>query len=204
MPRAGLDAARVTTAAAAIVDSEGTSALTLARLAGNLGVATPSLYKHVGGLNDLLARVATLATNQLADALTTASVGRSGRTALVEIANAYRRFALDHPGLYPLAQEAPAPGQQLQQAAAARAVTIMNAALVGYGIAEEIEIDAVRMVRAGLHGFVDLERRGGFGLPRSIDTSFTILVDALDAALLSLATGATTPDSPTTTAPSTS
>lgn len=45
MPRAGLDPEKVTEAAAVIVDAGGPAELTLARLAAQLGVAPPSLYK---------------------------------------------------------------------------------------------------------------------------------------------------------------
>ena len=69
MPRAGLDPEIVTEAAAAIVDAEGLAAMTLARLAASLRVAPPSLYKHIGGLEDLTVRVATLAIRRLVDRL---------------------------------------------------------------------------------------------------------------------------------------
>ena len=47
MPRAGLSAERVVERAAQIVDEHGLEALSLSRLAADLGVAPPSLYKHV-------------------------------------------------------------------------------------------------------------------------------------------------------------
>ena len=43
MPRAGLDPEIVTEVAASIVDAEGRTALTLARLAADLRVAPPSM-----------------------------------------------------------------------------------------------------------------------------------------------------------------
>ncbi|MGI8712393.1 MAG: TetR family transcriptional regulator, partial [Solirubrobacteraceae bacterium] len=56
MPRAGLDAEAVVTAAARLADAEGLECLTLARLAQRLGVRSPSLYAHVDGLEELRAR----------------------------------------------------------------------------------------------------------------------------------------------------
>ena len=53
-PRAGLSADRVTALALEIVDRDGPDALTLARVAESAGVATPSLYKHIGGLAEHL------------------------------------------------------------------------------------------------------------------------------------------------------
>ena len=188
MPRARLDPESVTAAAAVIVDADGPAALTLARLAADLGVAPPSLYKHVAGLDDLVIRVATLSIRRLADDLTAAVLGRSGREALLAIAEAYRRFATEHAGLYALTQASPEPGSTAHQAEAARAVDIVGAANRSYGVPDNLAIHAIRMVRAGLHGFADIEVRGGFRMPHPPDESFLVLIDALDASLSRLGT----------------
>jgi AcrR family transcriptional regulator len=180
MPRAGLDPDVVVRRAGALIDEHGAQALTLARVAGELGVATPSLYKHVGGLDDLLARVAVATTAELAARLGAASRGRAGRDALTAIADEYRRFAREHPGTYPLTQRAQ--DTDAWTTAATDAVTAVVAALSGYGVKED-DVHRIRFVRSALHGFVDLERNGGFGLPASVDESFGLLVDALDATL---------------------
>ena len=189
MPRAGLSPDAITQAAAAIVDADGSTSLTLARLAAGLGVAPPSLYKHVAGVDDLLVRVSAFAFGRLADDLTMAALGRSGRSALVGIARAYRRFAVDHAGLYSLTQVAPERGSAEQQAQVARAINVLEATVRSYDVPDDLSLHAIRMVRAGLHGFVDIEGRGGFQLPQSLDTSFEVLVDALDTALKNLGRG---------------
>jgi AcrR family transcriptional regulator len=183
MPRAGLDPDVVVRRASAIIDEHGAAALTLARVAGELGVATPSLYKHVDGLDDLLARVAVSVTADLAAQLGAATRGRSDRAALAAIADAYRRFAREHPGTYPLTQRHLR--TEAWTAVAADAFSAVTAALSGYGVAEG-DTDSIRFVRSALHGFVDLERSGGFGLPASVEQSFAFLVDALDATLRAL------------------
>ena len=186
MPRAGLSPESVAEAAAVIVDAEGSSTLTIARLAAGLGVAPPSLYKHVASLNDVILRVTTLAIRRLANDLAAAALGRSGREALSNIANAYRRYAIEHTGLYALTQTAIGLDSSEQQAEASRAVEVVRAAIRSYGVPDGLSIHAVRIVRAGLHGFADIEARGGFGMPYPIDESFLLLVDALDAALVDL------------------
>ena len=65
MPRAGLDSDAVVAAAAALADAEGLERLTLARLAQQLGVRSPSLYAHVDGLEDLRTRLAIRGARQL-------------------------------------------------------------------------------------------------------------------------------------------
>lgn len=187
MPRAGLGTDNVTAAAGAIVDAEGVGALTLVRLASDLGVAPPSLYKHIRGLDDLIDRVTTRAIQRLADELAAADPGQPGRGRLVAIATTYRGFATQHPGFYWLTQTGVRTASAERQAAAARALAVFIAVVAGYGVPESHFTDAIRLVRAGLHGFVDIEARGGFQMPHSVGKSFAILVDMLDASLTLLA-----------------
>ncbi len=187
MPRANLDAEVVTQAAAAIVEVEGLAALTLARVATDLGVASPSLYKHVAGLADLTGRVTTLAIRRMSDALAAVDTGHGARCGLVALADAYRRFAIQHAELYALTQNATECASDNQRIEIARALKIFGTIAARYGLRDATSINAIRMVRAALHGFVDIERRGGFQMHQDIDESFFMLVDMLDAALSGLA-----------------
>ncbi len=69
MPRAGLTPALVVESATRIADASGLSALTLAAVAGEVGVRTPSLYKHVDGLPSLRRLVGVRAKRELAAVL---------------------------------------------------------------------------------------------------------------------------------------
>lgn len=180
MARAGLDPDVVVRRAADLVDAEGVAALSLARVAAELGVAAPSLYKHVGGLGDLTARVALSATRAFGDALARSSRGLSSRDALTSLAEAYRGFARERPGMYELAQRGGA-GPEWEEAAGA-IVDEISRALAGYGDGAR-DVHRIRFVRSALHGFTDLERLGGFRQRESIDETFARLVDALHAEL---------------------
>jgi AcrR family transcriptional regulator len=180
MPRAGLSTATVVGAAAELADAEGLEALTLARLAGAVGVRTPSLYNHVSSLDDVRRRVALVALRELGDALRDAAVGRARDDALVAVAHAYRAYARAHPGRYAAMQRAPvADDSEDLRAAAARAVDALLAVLAGYGLEGDDAIHAARAVRSALHGFVALEAGGGFGLPVELDESYDRMVAAL-------------------------
>jgi AcrR family transcriptional regulator len=179
VPRAGLSTAAVVGAAAELADAEGLEALTLARLAGSVGVRTPSLYNHVASLDDVRRRVALVALVELGDALRDATVGRAGDDALTAMAHAYRAYARAHPGRYAATQRAPAAGDDERATAAARAVDVLLAVLRGYGLEGDDAIHAARAVRSALHGFVALESGGGFGIPVALDESFDRMVAAL-------------------------
>jgi AcrR family transcriptional regulator len=179
MPRAGLDRARVVQAAAELADEHGLPALTLATLAERLGVRSPSLYAHVGGLDDLRREVAAQAGDELAARLREAATGRAGREALRELALAYRSFAKRHPGGYAALQRAT--GEDL--GSAQEIVAVLVAVLRGYGREGEEAIHAVRVIRSALHGFVLLETGDGFGLPADVDESFERLLEVLHRGL---------------------
>jgi AcrR family transcriptional regulator len=193
MPRAGLTPQRVVEEAGAVADVTGLDRLTLAAVADRFGVALPSLYKHVRGMDGLRRDLAVLAVRELTAALSKAAVGRAGRDALHAMAGAYRAYAIAHPGRYAASVRAPAPGDTEHLAAADDALGVFFAVLASYGITGPDAIDAIRGLRAAMHGFVALEAAGGFGLPRSVDASYHRLVDAFDTAL----TGWAATDSPT-------
>ncbi|SBT48264.1 TetR/AcrR family transcriptional regulator [Micromonospora auratinigra] len=182
MPRAGLTPATVVREAAVLADEVGYDKLTLAALAGRLGVALPSLYKHVRGADALHRKLAVLATAEIAEKLTGAAAGRAGADALRAVAAAYRAYARRHPGRYPATQRAPDPDDPEHRAAGERAVGAIYAILRGYGLTGDAAVDATRMFRAAVHGFLTLEAAGGFGLPRDIDRSFDQMVSGLDTA----------------------
>jgi len=173
----------VTAEAASLIDERGFDALSLAALAKRLGVATPSLYKHVDGLDGLLREVSLLAVSELAERLRSAAVGRSGPGAVRALFDAYRRYALEHPGRYASIQRAPAPSDTEAQAGFARPVEVIAAVLRGFSIPEARMVHTIRALRSAVHGFVDLETRGGFGLPEDVDESFAVLVEGFVRAL---------------------
>ena len=181
MPRAGLDAEAVVAAAASLADTGGLAQLTLARLAAVLGIRTPSLYAHIDGLGDLRARLGARGARELAATLQIAAAGRARGDALRAVAAAYREYAHAHPGTY-AAMQVVSDSEEFE-AAGAEVVGPIVAVLRGYGLDGEQAIHAVRAIRSSLHGFVSLEREGGFGLPIDIDDSFDNLVTMLDAGL---------------------
>jgi hypothetical protein len=133
--------------------------------------------------------LALLAVRELTAALSSAAVGRAGRDALEAIARAYRDYARAHPAREAASVRAPDPDDAEHVAAGRAAVDVLAAALAGYGIAGDDAIDAIRCLRAAMHGFVTLEAAGGFGLPQSVDATYVRLVDLLDAAFTSWGAG---------------
>jgi AcrR family transcriptional regulator len=182
MPRAGLTRDKVVALAADVVDDVGVERLTLAAVAERAGVALPSLYKHVSGIDGLHRDLSVLALRELVGELTRAAAGKAGRDALVALADAMRDYARRHPGRYAASAKAPDPDDDEHAALSNDAVTLVVDVLAAYRIAGTDAIDAVRAVRAAVHGFVALEAAGGFRMAQDLDASYHRLIDALDVA----------------------
>lgn len=184
MPRrAGLDPQVVVQAAAELVDREGVEALTLAALAAHFKVAVPSLYNHIGGLPGLQQQLGLLGRRQLTHQLGKSVMGKAGDDAVIAMAEAYRAYVKEHPGVYTASLRASAPEDTESRAVEAEAVEVSLKVLAYYGLHDENAVHMVRVFRSMIHGFASLEAAGGFGLPLNLDESFRLLVQSYLQAL---------------------
>jgi AcrR family transcriptional regulator len=174
---------RIDQVAGDIADAGGLPALTLSAVAAEFGVSVPSLYKHVDGLDGMRRRLTLKSLDELGDLVASAAVGKAREDALIAVCDAYRRFAVVHPGRYAATVAAPATGDSAHEAGARRVLTPVLAVLAGYGLQGSQGVDAARFVRSALHGFVVLQQSHGFGLPQDVDASFSQLVAAVGRAL---------------------
>ncbi|MER6214469.1 TetR-like C-terminal domain-containing protein [Streptomyces sp. NPDC001674] len=183
MVRPGLNAARLTEAAAAMADEAGIEKVSLSALARRFGVKDASLYSHVRGLRDLRVRVALLAGEEMTERIALAVAGRSGKDALVAFADAYRAYALERPGRYAASQMRFDPEEVAGSAGLLRSVELTYGMLRGYGLEDPDLTDAARLLRSTFHGYVHLELSGAFGHSREVRTSWTRGLDALHVTL---------------------
>ncbi|MFI5606151.1 TetR/AcrR family transcriptional regulator [Amycolatopsis sp. NPDC051903] len=174
-PRAGLTPDAVVALALEVVDADGAGALTLAKVAERAGVATPSLYKHVGGLAALRRLIDLAVVTEMTEALRGAATGRSGGEAIEALADAYRAYLRRHPHRVAALETAPDEADEELAKATHGVAEVAFAVLRPYGFDHARSVHAVRCLRAAVHGFAGLEASGGFGRPEDVDASFTLL-----------------------------
>ncbi len=185
----GLTLDQVVEAAADIADRDGLDALSLASVASALGIRSPSLYNHVAGLPGLRRQLTLHASSLLAAELADSVNGLEATDALRAVAEHLRSFAHRHPGLYDSLLPAPTPEEDPEVATALReSVDVVGSVLVEMNVDPTSVIPLIRALRASVHGFVDLELRGGFGLPEDIDDSFATTIDLVIDAIATHAT----------------
>jgi len=181
VPRAGLNRAVVVEAAGAIADERGLDGLSLADLAGRLGIRKPSLYNHVAGIGDLRRELALAGLRELGLSLSRAAVGKAGDDGLFALAEAYRAFVKQRPGLYEASVRSyrfSYPDDPEFEVAEAEGLEPVLAVLASCGISGEEAIHAARGLRSVAHGFATLEVAGGFGMSVDQNESFRRLVRA--------------------------
>ncbi|MEU7958793.1 TetR/AcrR family transcriptional regulator [Micromonospora humida] len=183
MPRAGLTTDTVVARGAHLLEAHPQDELTLAALAGSLGVRVPSLYKHVDGLPGLRRGIMLRAKANLAATLAEACVGRARDDAVRSLATAYRRWARQNPVQYPMTVRAPDPHDAEDQRVSDAAVQVVYRVLVGYRLLGDDAVDATRLLRTVLHGFVSLETAGAFALPADLERSYDRAVESVVSAL---------------------
>jgi AcrR family transcriptional regulator len=182
MPRRGLDRARVVDAAEEL-GADGLGGITFARLAARLGVRPPSLYNHVENRVALIRLIAIRGADDLHEAVVSAAAGLAGPDALRATGRALRAYAHAQPARYEATLTAPSPDDAELAVLATRLVEDIAAILRAWRLEDDDAIDAIRTVRSALHGFIALERAGGFAMARPVEESFERLLDVLVAGI---------------------
>lgn len=185
MARAGLTTERIGWTGAELADEIGLEHVTVSEVARRFDVKAPSLYSHVKSSADLRTQIALLALEELADRAAAALAGRAGKDALVALGNVYRDYGRDHPGRYDAARLRLDP-ETAAASAGPRHSTMMRAVLRGYDLSESDQTHAVRLLGSVFHGYVSLERGGGFSHSSpDAQESWERILDSLHAMLLS-------------------
>jgi AcrR family transcriptional regulator len=172
--------------AAKIADSEGLDAVTLTRVADELGVQQPALYRHVDGYPDLMRRLGLMGREVLVERLTECAVGRAGDDAVEAMGHAWRKMVRDHPGIYAATDRSPCAGDPELESAVDRVVSVLSQALVAYDLSEDAKVHTARTLRSAFHGFAHLESGDGHPHPQDTDESFRHLIALLCAGIAHL------------------
>jgi len=147
-----------------LLEAEGEDALSMRRIAAELGIRAPSLYKHLDGKADLELALIIEALEEIGDVLASAAPD------LGAMARAYRRYALEHPHLYVLVTQRPLPRERLPEGLEQGAARPLVEA-----IGDE---HRARAAWAAAHGMAILELNGRFPPGADLDAAWAALVAA--------------------------
>lgn len=174
--RVKLDRQTIVAAAAEIADLNGLDNVTLTAVANRLGVRKPSLYNHINGLPELKGQLAIWGTNQLQSKISEAAIGKAKHDAITSIANAYRLFSQQRPGLYRAILASPDRNNLELKTAIQNMMAVISTVLEPYNLIASDNTHAVRGLRSLMHGFASLEAAGWFAAPINREESYQRLI----------------------------
>jgi AcrR family transcriptional regulator len=175
----------VIAAAIACLDREGETALGVNRVARELGIKPPAIYKHLDG-NAGLRRAVALAIWR--NYLTECRQQTEDIADLQELfrvsAHATRNFARSHLARYSVMMHYPMRPTDSEEAEIIQeSLHLFQEFLQLYGLDNNALIDVMRMVNAAIYGFITREQLELMTLDRSFDTSYEVMLDALLVAI---------------------
>jgi AcrR family transcriptional regulator len=154
-----------------ILEAEGRDALTMRRLADEIGIRAPSLYKHFPDKRAVEIALIEIGFLESAEAYDAALGLEDGRSPLRRLAAAYRAYALAHPHLYRLMTEDPLPRERLQPGIEARGAEPLLRIVP--------DPDLARAVWAFAHGMTILELNARFPPDAGLDAAWEAGISAL-------------------------
>ena len=163
-PARGAMRERLCEAAARIFVAEGEAALSMRRLAAEVGCSPMAPYRHFADKEALIAAMRAAAFDRLADALD--SVANGGRHRAADIGEAYVRFARANPAAYKLMFDLAQPDEAAYPALAAAAARAREAMsgyvreLVDAGVLAGDPVALGYVFWATIHGLVVLDLAG--------------------------------------------
>lgn len=171
--KVGLDKKTIIEAAANMADEKGIANVTLKVLANELGVKSPSLYKHFsGGLDELNKELMLYGWSSLENEITRAAIGKAKDDAIIAICYAYRNFVTQHKGVFEAMQWYNMYQSEEHLQASQGTISILFQVLEAYGVTDEQKVHIGRMLRGFLQGFSTIESHGGFGNPTPLNDTF--------------------------------
>ena len=168
-------------AAIACIKKEGASSLGVNRVARELGIKPPAIYKHLQGNTELKKAVALAIYKLLFTELKskTADINEP-RNFLKAGGMTSRNFARSHPGLFQVMMQFKLQPDDPESASVIQEFqSLVQVFLNSQGLSNNKLIDIMRMINSAIFGFITLEQSGLLTLPRSTDDSFEVMLDAL-------------------------
>ena len=176
--RFGINQEIIITKALEIADREGMEAVTMANIARELTIKSPSLYNHFKGLNDIKQTMANKAQKLLYLHLKEAIQNKQeGLDTIQGFGKAYLTFSNQFPGHYEASLTALDPSSQNVNFFGESIIDLTKESLSLYRLNQNEIIHVIRGLRSLLHGIVDLERKGGFNIQLNLGDSLEMILE---------------------------
>ena len=152
--------AEVIKTASDMADRNGLHNVSLKAIAENLGIRTPSLYNHIGSLDELLREIAHSGMRTMNEKMIRAAIGKTGDSALKLVAVEYLNYMIEHPGVYDY-------------------LSLLKTLICSCGFNPDKTTEILNMVTGMLHGYTTLQLRYAFSNPDKVRKELSEAIDTL-------------------------
>lgn len=186
MPKNGLDRNAVIIKAAEIANKGGLESLSLKLLAEELHIKSPSLYNHIDSLEDVKKELMLYGWRELEQRLLRAAAGISGYDVLRAMSRAFYSYATENPGVFDAMLWYNKYTDSSTMNATDGLFSYFYRFTESVNISREKSEHLLRTLRGFLEGFSLLVNNGAFGHSASIEESFELSIDILEAGIRTL------------------
>ncbi|MEM7348681.1 MAG: TetR-like C-terminal domain-containing protein [Chloroflexota bacterium] len=167
------------------IDRDGEAALGVNRVARELGIKPPAIYKHLNGNSGLSRAVALEIWRDYLSDLKAQTAGITEPKALLRVgAMTTRHFAKTYPARYVVMMQYQMRPTDTEEAEIIQeSFRLFQQSMQLYNLNEESLIDVMRMINSALFCFISREERELMTLNRSSDKSFEVMLEALIVAI---------------------
>jgi AcrR family transcriptional regulator len=174
----------VINAAIACLDLEGESALGVNRVARELGIKPPAIYKHLDGNTGLRRAVALAIWRDYLRDCHRQVAGVTRASLFLVGARATRNFAKAYPARYAvMMQYQMRPTDPEEAEIIQHSLGFFRELLQRSTLAQDAVVDTMRMVNAAIYGFIIREQSELLTIDRDPDASYEVMLEALIVAI---------------------
>ncbi len=186
MAKAGLNMETVVKTAARVANEKGLDALSMKLLAEELGIQPPSLYNHVGSLDELKRELMLSGWRELEQRMLRSAAGIGGWEAFRAMCREFYSFAVENRGVFNAMLWYNKYSDSSSMSATEELFTYFYRTMAGLSITRDTSEHLIRTIRGFLEGFALLVNNGAFGHSASVDESFELSLDVLIAGMKTL------------------
>ena len=173
--------AAVIQTASDIADKDGLNNVSLKVVAEKLNIRTPSLYNHIGSLDDLLREVAHSGMRAMNERMVQAAIGNIGDVAIKAVSIEYLNYMIEHPGVYETIQWATWHGTEETGTIFGNYISLLSTLIRSCNFNPDSTSEILNLLTGILHGYTTLQLRYAFENPDEVRKA---LVNAVDTVLL--------------------
>ena len=172
--------AEVIKTASDMADRNGLHNVSLKAIAENLGIRTPSLYNHIGSLDELLREIAHSGMRTMNEKMIRAAIGKTGDSALKLVAVEYLNYINALGICYEMRiQWASWNGTEETAIIFNDYLSLLKTLICSCGFNPDKTTEILNMVTGMLHGYTTLQLRYAFSNPDKVRKELSEAIDTL-------------------------